>query len=174
MFCNGRTVLFADKTNVTGWGAGLAIFQPKHRPFLGTVFFVSSDPETLPWTTTKGSINEESNVWQEAKRQMVKVGHVITGLLDRRYSEDGQSIAPSEMTNVSGRGITPSPLPRLPSPENFGCRRPLTREQYEYNTRLTLPICRRHPYLRRPGMGGSEIGRYTFNWFLKNVVGEDR
>lgn len=34
VFCNGRAVLFADKSNVTGWGgAGLPIFQPKHRPF---------------------------------------------------------------------------------------------------------------------------------------------
>jgi hypothetical protein len=29
-------------------------------------------------------------------------------------------------------------------------------------------------YLRRPGMGGSEVGRYTFNWFLKNEIGEDK
>jgi len=35
VFCNGRAVLFADKSPLTGWGGtGLPIFQPKHRPFL--------------------------------------------------------------------------------------------------------------------------------------------
>ena len=42
VLCNGRTVLYADKSPLTGWGGAglLPIFQPKHRPFLGTVFFV--------------------------------------------------------------------------------------------------------------------------------------
>jgi hypothetical protein len=175
VFCNGRTVLFADKSNVTGWGAGLAIFQPKHRPFLGTVFFVSPDPEALPWTTTKGSINEESNVWQEAKREMVKVGHVITGFLDRRYSEDGAGIAPSELASASGKGV--SVLTAAASTQTREFRFPKTvrprtiRIQYEAKVVDMQTI---EAYLRRPGMGGSEVGRYTFNWFLKNVVGEDK
>ena len=45
VFCNGRNVLFADKSDLTGWGSGLPIYQPKHRPFFGTVLFVASDPE---------------------------------------------------------------------------------------------------------------------------------
>lgn len=44
VFCNGRTVLFADKSPLTGWGSGLPMFQPKHRPFLG---IVSSSPRNL-------------------------------------------------------------------------------------------------------------------------------
>ncbi len=79
VFCNGRAVLFADKSATTGWaGGGLPIFQPKHRPFLGTVFFVSADPEALPWTTTKGAVNEENAVWQEAKRHRGAPVSVVT------------------------------------------------------------------------------------------------
>ena len=108
VFCNGRTVLFADKSSLTGWTGGglLPIFQPKHRPFLGTVLFVSPDPEALPWTTTKASVNEESVIWQEAKRHMVTVGRVITGFLDSRYSDDGAGIAPAELQSASERGIS--------------------------------------------------------------------
>jgi len=84
VFCNGRAVIFADKTQLTGWGgAGLPIFQPKHRPFLGTVFFVSKDPEKLPWTTTKSGINEDSALWQMTKRQMAAVGRVAGGGVNR-------------------------------------------------------------------------------------------
>jgi hypothetical protein len=90
VFCNGRAVLFADKSNLTGWGAGLPIFQPKHRPFLGTVFFVSSDPEALPWTTTKASVNEDSAVWQEAKRHMTTVEPASSGAGLRAVARSGR------------------------------------------------------------------------------------
>src|SRR3989344_6111994 len=107
VFCNGRAVLFADKSHLTGWsGSGLPIFQPKHRPFLGTVFFVSPDPEALPWTTTKASVNEENAVWQEAKRHMITVGRVIVGFLDKRYTGDGTEIAPSELQAASGGRVS--------------------------------------------------------------------
>ena len=70
--CNGRVVVFADRTSLSGWGAGvLPGFQPKHRGFIGVALFMSSDPETLPWTTTKRGVNAESPVFQYAKEFMM-------------------------------------------------------------------------------------------------------
>jgi len=174
VFCNGRTVLFADKTSVTGWSnAGLPIFQPKHRPFLGTVFFVSPDPEALPWTTTKAAINEENIVWQGAKREMVRIGRVITEFLDHRYSDEGTRIAPSELQDASGAGVSVLTAavarartfkpPIRPAPRTV-------KIQYDAKTDDVGKII---TYLRRPSMSGSEVGRYTFNHFLKNEVGGD-
>lgn len=172
VFCNGRAVLFADKSNVTGWGgAGLPIFQPKHRPFLGTVFFVSSDPEALPWTTTKSSLNEENASWQEAKRHMVTVGRVITGFLDRRYTDEGTEFAPSELQDASGGRVEmltaaiaatrDFKAPTKPSPATL---------KIQYNAKVG-DVKKIASYLRKPAMGGSAIGRYTFQYFLKNEVG---
>lgn len=42
----------------------------------------------------------------------------------------------------------------------------------QYNAKVE-DVNRIENYLKRPGMGGSEIGRYTFKYFLKNEVGED-
>ena len=43
--CNGRVVLSADKSDITGWGIPpMPTFQPKFRSFVGVVFFESSDP----------------------------------------------------------------------------------------------------------------------------------
>jgi hypothetical protein len=174
VFCNGRAVLFADKSTLTGWaGGGLPIFQPKHRPFLGTVFFVSPDPEELPWTTPKASINEENAVWQEAKGHMVKVGRIITGFLDSRYSEEGSAIAPSDLQGVSGRGISVLSAAVSNARDFKTPTRPAAKTvKIQYDAK-TSDVMRIETYLRRPGMGGSEVGRYTFNHFLKNEVGED-
>jgi hypothetical protein len=102
VFCNFRTVIYGDKTPLTGWGATLPLFQPKHRPFLGIASFTSADLEALPWTTTKGSINEDSLVWQEAKLRMVAVARPVLRLLDERYSSAGTEIDPTQMAKLSG------------------------------------------------------------------------
>jgi hypothetical protein len=172
VFCNGRAVLFADKSLLTGWGGGgLPIFQPKHRPFLGTVFFVSPDPESLPWTTTKGTVNEDDIGWQEAKRRMVSVGRVITGFLDKRYTDEGTEIGPSELQGASGQRLNALEAatskarsfkpPTKPGPKQV-------KVQYSANVADVNKI---EAYLRQPGMGGSKVGRYTFDFFLKNEVG---
>ena len=174
VFCNGRAVLFADKSDVTGWAnAGLPIFQPKHRPFLGTVFFVSPDAEALPWTTTKAAVNEESAIWQQAKRQMVKVGRIVIGFLDSRYGDDGTEVAPAELHGASGKPLSiysaavgrkkSFSLPKVPVQQT-------TRIQFNAKK---VDIRKISSYLRKPGMGGSAVGRYTFGYFLKNEVRSD-
>lgn len=173
VFCNGRAVLFADKSSMTGWAnAGLPIFQPKHRPFLGTVFFVSSDTEALPWTTTKASVNEESAIWQEAKRHMVKTGRVVIGFLDKRYTDEGTEVAPTELHAASGKPVSvfsaAVATARVFSPPKAPVAS-TTKIQYQAKDADIRKIA---SYLRKPGMGGSAVGRYTFNHFLKNEVGE--
>jgi hypothetical protein len=102
VFCNGRAVAFAEKTTATGWGIVLPSFQPKHRPFVGLVFFTSADPEALPWTTTKSSINQESGVWQHTLGVMGVVGRQITKFLDSRYNDDGTEITAAELSSIAG------------------------------------------------------------------------
>lgn len=174
VFCNGRNVLFADKTILTGWGAGLPIYQPKHRPFFGTVFFVSSEPEELPWTTTKSSINEEISIWQEARREMVTVGRVITGFLDKRYTEDGTEIAPLELQKVSGSPVT---MLAAAAAKQRTFAPPVSRASQTKNIQYSVDVAdikRIETHLRRPGMGGSEVGRFTFYHYLKNEVGDGK
>jgi hypothetical protein len=104
VFCNGRAVSFADKSETTGWGMGglLPSFQPKHRPFIGPVFFASENPELLPWSTTKSAINQESLLWQHAKRKMATLSREITNFLDRRYSEAGTVTTPAQLRDAAG------------------------------------------------------------------------
>ena len=173
VFCNGRTVISADKSPMTGWNSGLPIFQPKHRPFLGTVYFVSKHADKLPWDTTKSGINEDSEIWQEAKRLMIVVGRSVISFLDSRYTDEGTEIAQKELAeatkdridamkaSVAGKKtfIQPKKPPRTE-----------TRIQYDAQIKDVRKISE---YLLRPEMSGSDVGRYTFNFFLRNEVGED-
>jgi hypothetical protein len=176
VFCNFRTVLYGDKSLQTGWGGGdLPLFQPKHRPFLGIVLFTSSDPEALPWTTTKGHINEDSAVWQEAKLKMAAVGKPVTGFLDKRYSDEGTSIQPSGIAKLAGEGMNVFDAAIgnrstfiLPSRKT---KKPKTTTKIQYEISLKeLERVRRH--FGRTNMAGTEIGRYTFDYFMENEVGE--
>jgi len=174
VFCNGRGVVSADKTQLTGWGSGLGLplFQPKHRPFLGTVFFVSERADLLPWTTTKSGINEDSAVWQEAKRHMATVGRLVVSFLDSRYTDEGTEIASKDVQEAAGERVSAITaavvtkrtfeLPKRPAP---------TTVRVQYDAKVS-DVKRVEQYLRRPGMGAAEVGRHTFHFFLKNEVGE--
>lgn len=60
----------------------------------------------LPWDTTKSRINDDSGVWQEAKRLMVAVGRPVVTFLDSRYSEDGTSIDMKELSEASQGAVS--------------------------------------------------------------------
>lgn len=176
VFCNGRAVVFADKSALTGWGRpqALPIFQPKHRPFLGTVFFVSEDPEQLPWTTTKSAINEDSTLWQTARREMALVGRSVISFLDGRYTDEGVEVDTKELQQASGvkrisvvaaaTGASRSFKPPKASANST------VRIQYDAQVEHVKIIAK---HLKRASMSASDVGRHTFNHFLRNEVGEE-
>lgn len=174
VLCNGRAVIGADKTPLTGWGGnGLPLFQPKHRPFLGIIFFVSSDPEQLPWTTTKASINEDSIAWQRAKREMVATANSVIRFLDRRYTESGTEVDSDGIRDARGGNVNPMSAPsagdrafKPPTPKKDRT----TRVQFDAKVADIKGVA---DHLRKPGMSGSEVGRYTLDFFLRNEVGGD-
>lgn len=88
VLCNGRVVVFADKTELTGWGSVGPQFNPKHRGFIGVAFFFSEDPSRLPWTTTKRGLNRESKVFQLARREMVAVAKPVLTFLNNMYPSE--------------------------------------------------------------------------------------
>lgn len=173
VFCNGRTVISADKSPLTGWGgAGLPIFQPKHRPFLGTVFFVATNAEKLPWTTTKAGINEDSAVWQEAKRHMTTVARMVITFLDGRYSDEGTEVVSADLQVAAGDRVNVMSAAASATRKFDPPKRPppvTTRIQFDANVADVKRIAK---YLGRPAMGGADVGRHTFHHFLRNEVGE--
>ena len=170
VFCNFRTVIYGDKTPLSGWGATLPLFQPKHRPFIGLVSFTSADPESLPWTTTKGSVNEDNIAWQEAKLRMVTLAKPVIKFLDSRYSNEGTDVEPTKVARVSGEKS--NVFATAVSPRRIftvSKEQPPKDVKVQYMAkRQELDKVRKH--FSRSNMSASEIGRKTFDFFLRNEV----
>jgi transcriptional regulator NrdR family protein len=86
--CNGRVVVTADKTQLTGWGiTPVPAWHPQFNGFLGVASFESDDPRKLPWTTTKRDVNEGSEVYRRAMRLMSECAKQFTDYTNKRKSE---------------------------------------------------------------------------------------
>lgn len=69
--CNGRIVLAADKTELSGWSTDeWPKWHPQYEGFLGLILFASENAKLLPLTTTKRSIDSASAVYKKAMPHM--------------------------------------------------------------------------------------------------------
>jgi hypothetical protein len=69
--CNGRIVVAADKTVVSGWGTdGWPLWHPQYSGFLGIILFTAANAIALPLTTTKRSVDTSSEVFRRARPRM--------------------------------------------------------------------------------------------------------
>jgi len=88
IYCNGRLVLDADKTRLTGWNDDLPQWHSKFTRFVGFAFFTSNDSLLLPWTTTKQGVVEDSEVFIRAKQEMQVQARPVIDFLNRQYPSD--------------------------------------------------------------------------------------
>ena len=69
--CNGRVVMAADKSSVSGWGtAEWPQWHRQYAGFIGIVLFSASNTAALPLTTTKRSVDQTSDVYRRAQLKM--------------------------------------------------------------------------------------------------------
>jgi len=80
IYCNGRLVVYADKTELTGWGIENRAFHYSLAEFRGYVYFESQNLLELPWNTTKTGIDTSNRLYviarqsmSEAMKQVIKV-----------------------------------------------------------------------------------------------------
>ena len=92
IICNGRQVLKADKSRITGWDESIDQLKiPKSHyqfsRFRGYVFFESSDAGSLPWNTSKSGVDTESRVYQAAKLEMIAAMRQVLDFLNKLDNE---------------------------------------------------------------------------------------
>ena len=172
IFCNGRAVIVNDRSRLTGWGIDgfLPSFKPKHRPFVGVVFFTSDNPELLPWTTTKLGVNPDNIVWQRALRRMADVGRQVTRFLDSRYQEEGTVITKDELVDAIGEraelklAVT-APTRTFSAPKRKSSA--LTSIQFKVDKKL---LSRVKAAIGAPSMSNAEVGQYILDYFVESEL----
>jgi hypothetical protein len=175
VLCNGRVVVRADKSNLTGWDDELASFQPKYRSFVGIASFESDNPLSLPWTTTKRGLNRESSVFIRARGLMATMSKPILTFLNSQYSSDATVEVADIRDAVGGvKEVTFKDIAAKPE-SGFLYTPPKRKEKKTEWVRFqadvsSLDKVRRH--LRRPNMGAGDVGKLTFSHYVKTECGE--
>jgi hypothetical protein len=167
VICNGRVVVWADKTDLTGWGSGGPQYQPKFRGFLGLVFFFSNNPETLPWTTTKRGLNKESRIYQIAIKKMVLVGRPVLDFLNELSQRTSEDLLEREVID----NLKPVPLIDVLRTENRAFTAPpraatIDTVRVQFDASLE-DIEKVRKCLKKPWMSGAAIGRHALKYFIE-------
>lgn len=180
--CNGRIVVAADKTDLTGWGTipSESGFLPqfhsgKFRGFIGVAFFESTNPLALPWTTTKRGLNRESPVYLRARNRMRGIARPIITFLDSLYKAEapeettGRNIADAvKATNLSTIAAQPQSTFSV-TPRGRTSARATVSIQFEADRR---DVDRVRKHIKHFKWGANKIGSYTFEHYLKTECPE--
>lgn len=176
VLCNGRAVVSADKTRLTGWGVELPAFHTKYTSFVGLASFESDDPLSLPWTTTKRNINQESSVFIRAKGIMAAMSKPILTFLNSQYPSDPRVEAGNIRNAVEGvrgvsfRDIASQPIGGFLFTASRKKEKKTDWVRFQASI-VSLDKVRRH--LRRPSLSPSDIGKLTFAHYLKTECAAD-
>jgi hypothetical protein len=167
VFCNGRLVLDADKTDRTAWGTdSYPAFHAKYNHFLGYVYFRSKDVRKLPWKTTKDGVDQESPIYQAALAEMRLLTRPVLSFLNDLYSDVKEQ---SEPEHALFRGAMPIDPQKIASRNNTVFEAKVRKESDDdlVSIQYKRPKKKIKKIIEVLGkyMSASRIGEHTFDWF---------
>lgn len=179
LFCNGRLLLFAERSSLTGWGDNGAAYHPQYRRFRGYVYLTSLETELLPWNTTKTSVDQDSRVWRIVQGRMKTALVQVQAVLNRLKNERQRAEEPEDMpVTIASQRAQPTPITRLPQSANVVApplptkrapKPPKTLQRIQYDVAYSR-------FQRAAEVMGisviSEVGRRTFDYFFDREVGD--
>src|SRR5438552_98205 len=87
LYCNGREILSADHSAITGWGEGadkvIPKFHNQYAMFRGYTYLESRDGRQLPWNTTKTGVEVESPLYRAVRQNMIALMRPIIDYLNK-------------------------------------------------------------------------------------------
>ncbi len=183
--CNGRTVLFANQKEETGWGTEeVRRFHPSYAAFRGIVLFESSNLESLPWNTTKTGVDLSSKYYQcaleimrDVERAFIKWRVEVDDFVQANDQIDAKIIFDEEEFAISSQKIqnyikaeSDFRLPLL-AIDNFNLPpEPLTSIQFAVEKSKVQRI---KENLKKPKITNKSLGEYIFNYFYEREIDED-
>jgi Histidine kinase-, DNA gyrase B-, and HSP90-like ATPase len=187
IYCNGRQVLRADRTKLTGWDSKIeesieldesngSITTPKpHNQFArfrGYVYFESKDASLLPWNTSKSGINDNSEAYQYVRLQMIKALRQVINFLNQLDAEKDYEQKPLENLVNSANSANVTQLTKTAS--NFTVKPPqntntkLQKILYRKTTHEVEKVKRLLTQFGKPAKTNEDVGKSTFDYFLES------
>ena len=95
--CNGRIVLAADKSSLTGWGTeNWPQWHPQYTGFMGLIIFSSRRADLLPLTTTKRSVDATSPLYRRYRPHMREPSKAWIAYTNARKQTEKVKVADQE------------------------------------------------------------------------------
>ncbi|MFZ0190316.1 MAG: hypothetical protein WAL72_25635 [Streptosporangiaceae bacterium] len=171
VLCNGRVVLPADKSRLTGWGSNNSwpSWHGQYNGFLGLVLFSASDPKLLPMTTTKRSVDTSSGVYLRALVQMYRPTRAWIDYTNAKKTD-------REKAKTQEQQVRPVPLADIPARARVQLPRIQPSGEPIANVNYAVPRKR----LRRLAIGLGDInltqrdvGLRSFDYSYERLVDEE-
>lgn len=169
--CNGRIVLAADKSAITGWGTeGWPQWHYQYAGFIGVVLFTAANASALPLTTTKRSVDNSSEIYRHARPQMREVSkNWIAYTNQRKQALDEAKKKESAAVAVPLALIARQSAVTLPTLIAKPIEKPA-------NVNYSVPVMRLKRLAKHLGsinMAYREVGLKTFDCAYDDLVGDD-
>ena len=178
IFCNGRLIVAADRTPLTGWDWGRTIprYHNQFARFRGYAFFDSDDSSLLPWTTTKTNVDENSPVYRAARLKMIELMRPVIDFLNvldkEREGRPANDPGPLAVAVLQARQVTVEEATLAPTfvrPERPAAPRLPRTGRIQYD-KLVEDIDR-----AKRSLGVTtykEVGERTFEYYLRMEADE--
>lgn len=169
--CNGRIVLAADKTSITGWGTeGWPQWHRQYSGFIGIIIFTAENAAALPLTTTKRSVDTSSEVYRHARPKMREVTRAwIDYTNSRKQALDEAKIAEAAAKPVKLRALPRREQVTLPR----YVAKPVERVG---NIGYSVPVVQIKKLARAMGkstLSYRDVGLRSFEYAYDDLVGDE-
>jgi hypothetical protein len=105
VFCNGRMLLEADKTEATCWGieddGAIPAYHPQYNGFRGFAYLEAEDAADLPWNTTKTALDSDHPVYRRVRQEMIAIARPVVNYFNKKKEENDAAAAAGE--NAKGQ-----------------------------------------------------------------------
>jgi hypothetical protein len=173
VFCNGRQIEQAEKTEKTGWNTALEDDQKtprvhwQFRRFRGYLFFDSDAQDALPWNTTKTGLDVEALAFRRVKNEMLSAMRQVIDFLNQVDAEsDSEGDTQLESALKSASEVA---LRSLPENRNFVFKASANRP--EKKMRISYAVKASVGEMVKESLGVSanrEVGERTFDYYIKS------
>ncbi len=180
VFCNGRKIVDADRTPMTGWGTKgdsvkIPAFHAQFNLIRGYAFFDCDDASLLPWNTTKTGVNADAGIYRGVKLEMMTLMRPVVDFCNKLKEEREGAAATGRigplskllekarvvpLDKIKGRKVFEMPAvrggPAGPKMQRISCDQPLEEAQRAKKT--------------AKAESWKELGEIIFGYYYDNEV----